>query len=355
MPNPQGKVLSHIDWPPVPYEGNPQDMEVSRAGNLHVLGQLRVEGGIYGGGGGIIPGHAWYVDDENGDDLNDGTCWASAFKTIQRGINQARYGAATGALEYVLKGYHNYVFVRPGHYNQVDSDGNPKYISMTGYGTHLVGVEGGVPGRDYGVSINFDHAVDTTAVLAFGGSHNSIHNIHFGCAEAIPMVYMTGGDNNLIEGCVFEGDNANCTEGILAPNMKGSWIRNNVIVNCAIGIDVIGGANCYFIYGGIVGNQIHSRVASAKGIYIAIAGLLVSHGARISHNYISLDDAGAIGIDIDHTGTILVSENNVCITGAGTGIETAGVGVLHNHVSVNSLMVGEAGATAKFVNDTTQG
>jgi len=303
-------------------------------------------GGILGAGYGVIPENVWFVDNDDGNDDNDGLCWATAFKTIQRGINQARYGANTGALEYVIKNHHKYIFVRPGHYN-LDS-----YISMSGYGMHLIGL-GSVPGKDYGVSLNYDGALDATGVIAFSGSGNSIENLHITVQEAIPGIYMAGGDNNLIRGNVIEGDGVNATAGIYAPNVKGSWICNNVIHRCLKGIDVPGGADCYFISGGIVGNQIYSDIASAKGIHIAAAGSLVSYGARITHNFIALTDAGAIGIDIDHTGAIIVTENNICITGAGTGIETAGVGILHNYVSVNSVMVGDD--AGEIVNDTTQG
>jgi len=349
MPNPHPTVLNPMTWPAVNVSGSPLDQEVQRVGNLDVNGQLRVSGGALGVGNmGLIPQNVWFVDDENGNDSNDGMCWNNAFKTIQRAVNQARYGASSGALEYVLKAHHKFIFVRPGHYNLTS------YISMSGYGMHLIGL-GAVPGKDYGVSLNYDGALAATGVIAFSGSHNSIQGIHISTDAAIPGIYIAGGDNNLIEGNVIEGNGTTSTAGIYAPNMKGSWIRNNVIARCIKGIDVPGGVDCYFLFGGIVGNQIWSDIATAKGIHIASVVSLLTHGSRISHNFIALPGASAKGIDIDHNGCIMVSENNIVMTGGGVGIETAGDGILHNHVSVSSSMVGEAGATAKFVNDNTQG
>lgn len=334
--NPTPTVLSPMVWPNVNFAGSPQDLEVQRFGNVDIGGMLRVNGGILGAGYDRIPGNVWFVDAENGDDNNDGRCWGNAFATIQTAINWARYGAATGSLEYVLKAHHKYIYVRPGHYNLTS------YISYSGYGMHMIGL--GVPGKDYGVSINYDGAITTTGVIAFSGSNLSIHNIHIYCDAAAPAIYMAGGDNNLLDGIVIEGDDTNMTYGVYAPSMKGSWIRNMVIHGAVTAaIYVPGGADKYFIHGGIVNNQIHSDKAGAKGVWIAGSGDLVAYNARITHNYVDLVGGGATckGIDVDHDGVIIVDQNGVVMATSAVGIEHAGTGVLANQVSVGGTMQGD--------------
>jgi len=337
-----------MTWPAVNYAGNPLDLEVQRVGNLDVNGLLRVSGGALGVGGmDLIPGNCWFVDADDGDDNNDGRCWNNAFATIQTAVNWARYGAATGSLEYVIKNHHKFIFVRPGHYNLTS------YISFSGYGMHLIGL-GAVPGKDYGVSLNYDGAITSVGVIAFSGSNNSIHNIHIYDDAAVPAIYMAGGDNNLIDGVVIEGDGVNATAGIYAPSMKGSWIRNCVIHNCAKGIHLPGGANMYFIHGGIEGNQIHSDITGAKGIMIDGPGLTVCYNARINRNWIDVFGGGAtaIGIDINDTGNILVTDNRILVAGSAAGISNAGLGTMFNQVSVNGTMAGQATID---VNDQTEG
>ncbi len=88
MANPHQTVMPPISWPAVNYTGNPLDQEVSRMGNLHVLGQLRVEGGVDGAGPPALKNGTYYfVDTANGDDTLDGKTWLTAFKTVQHAVD----------------------------------------------------------------------------------------------------------------------------------------------------------------------------------------------------------------------------------------------------------------------------
>jgi hypothetical protein len=337
--------LSSMSWPKVLVEGSPQDLEVTRFGNLHVLGLLRVDGGILGMGPDYIPsalGSFFYVDGTNGDDNNDGRSWGTAVATIQKALDLARYDAS-GSLIYTDKERHKFVFVRPGHYNE--------QVLFSGYNIHLIGL-GAVPGKDWGTpSLNYDGAVADTCVLGFSGSGCSFHNFHVYCDGAFPAIYVVNGDNNLFSDIVIEGDGANCTYGMYMNSMKGSWIRSCIIHGfVTAGIAVIGGSNRYFIHGGIEGNQLHSDVAGAKGIYVDSSGNLVAYNARIHQNWIDLVGAGAAakGIDIDHDGVILTTHNMVQMAASATGIEHAGKGAMFNHVFLDGVL---QGAATKSVHD----
>ena len=187
-----------------------------------------------------------FVDVNNGSDNNDGSNWMKAKATIQAGVNLARYVTGTTTIN-SDKDHLAYVFVAPGHYNE-DS------LAWSGYGINIIGMGGGVPGKDYGVSINYDGANATYAGMAFGGSNNSLQNLHIYVAEAIPGIWCNAGDNNLIKNCVIECDGTNATYGIHMDSMKGSRIEDCVIINpITSGIYVKGGAGVYAINGYIKG------------------------------------------------------------------------------------------------------
>jgi hypothetical protein len=288
----------------------------------------------------IWPNVSYFVDSVNGSDNNDGLTPGKAFATIKEAINAARYVPGTSNIDYG-KEHISYIFVRPGHYNE--------QLLYAGYNIHIFGLGFAVPGKDYGVSINYDGAVADTCVIGFQGSGNSIHNVHVYCDGAFPAVYVANGDNHLLNNIVIEGDGVNATYGVLADSMKGSWIKDLMIHGCNIGIGVQGGADHYFIHGGIENCQIHSDITGAKGIWVDGA-TLVSYNTRIHKNFIELVGAGATakGIDIDNTGVVPVMDNFIQMAASATGIEHAGSGAMFNHVFLNGVL---QGADSKTVHD----
>lgn len=274
------------------------------------------------------------VDSVNGSDSNPGTTWERPFVTIMGALNVARRLPGTTTID-DTKDHRSLVLVAPGHYNEA--------IAFSGYSIDLVGVGPAVPGKDYGVSINYDGATAATAALAFSGSGIRVANLHIYCDAAIPAIFCAGGDNNLIENCVVEGDGVNCTYGILTYSMKGSWIRDCVLSGFATaGIFCDGGADRYCIHGGIENNQLYSAVSGAvKGIYIE--NTMTAYNFRVHHNFIELESCGATakGIDNDAAGNVLITDNYIVVEGSATAIESASHGILHNRASVNGTVTVE--------------
>jgi len=265
-------------------------------------------------------------------DDNDGFDPSHPMLTLQAGINRARYIPGTTTID-SDKNHEAVVLVAPGHYNEA--------IAFSGYNVHVIGLGSPVPGKDYGVSINYDGAVTAAspAVLAFSGSGIRLSNLHVYCDAAIPAIYNAGGDNNFIDNCVIECDGTNATYGIVMESMKGSWIRDCVITSPkTAGIFLDGAANRYAINGGIERCQIYSAVTGAKGIFIE--STMTAYNFRVYQNFISLAGAGntAKGIDNDATGNVLIADNYLIMSATGTPAESAGIGMLHNHATKNGTV-----------------
>ena len=258
----------------------------------------------------------WYVDSVDGSDANDGRSWESAYATIDKGIDQARYLPGTTTID-DTKDANKLVLVKPGHYNEGE-------ILFSGYNITVQGVGPGVPGKDYGVSINYDGAADATAALAFSGSGITLRNLHIYCDFAAPAVYCAGGDNNLIENCVIECDGSTATYGIQMASMKGSWIKNCVISGAlTAGIWVQGGADHYFIHGGIVDTLVYSAVSNTTGILVDVTN--VCYNSVIERCKVSLaTGSSAKGIDVNATGGLLLVDNRVSVPASATPMEHAG-------------------------------
>ncbi len=239
----------------------------------------------------------------------------------------ARYLPGTTTID-DTKDHHGVVLVAPGHYNE--------QVLFSGYNIHVIGCGPGVPGKDYGVSINYDGSTSTVAAVAFSGSGISLHNLHIYCAEAIPALYMAfPGDNNLVENCVIECDGTNCTYGIHAQTMKGSWIRNVVIrTPKTTGIFLDGDADRYCIDGGITGCQIYGTATGVKGIHCE--STMTVYNFRIFQNFIDVEGGGAtsIGIHKEGTSNMYVCDNYVAVATGATPISHAGNGSLHNHATI---------------------
>jgi hypothetical protein len=324
-------VLSPINWPSVAFEGNPTDQEVSRVGNLQVLGALHPAGGVIGGGANLPPGRVFYVDATNGDDNNDGKTWLSAFASIQAGVNAAR-GGTSSDIDYDDKSQINYIYILPGHYDLTT------YISVSGYNIWLIGL--GTPGGDWGVTINSTRAWDDEpSTIVYSGSGIVLYNLFVKSAGAYPAIYCAGGDNNFIVNCMIEGDSTYSTYGITMTNMESSGIIGNTIWNCLSGgIYVPGGSNQYMINSKIQYNQIYVATAGGKGIYVHENA--TSYNTVISNNDIDVEGCGATGkgIDVNATGNVIIRENAVVIETAATAIESAGHGKLHNWISTNGTV-----------------
>lgn len=273
----------------------------------------------------------WYVDSVNGSDGNSGRSWDDAYATIDKGIDQARYLPGTTTID-DTKDAHKLVLVAPGHYNEGE-------LLFSGYNITIEGVGPGVPGKDYGVSINYDGAADATAAMAFSGSGITLRHLHIYCDFAAPAVYCAGGDNNLIEDCVIECDGTLATYGIRMDSMKGSWIRNCVITGAiTAGIYVNGGANHYYIHGGIQDTLVYSSTSNTTGILVD--NTVTAYNSVIERCKVSLaTGSSAKGIDVNCTGGLLVVDNRVSVPASATPIEHAGGDqfLLHNATAAGTV------------------
>ena len=213
----------------------------------------------------------YYVDDAIGIDtqVNDqGKTIDKPFKTIKYALNVARYIPGTTNIDY-SKGRRKYVFVAPGQYNE--------QLLFSGYNISLIGL-GQRSNGDYGVVINYDDAITTTAVVGFTGSGLEIANICIQCSQAIPALLLSSvSDAVHIHDCWIKGDNSKtCTIGISCA-IKNSVIENNVINGCITGIDVAAGA--WFNNSIVRGNKITNCTN-----LIAIAATAVCTESEISYN-----------------------------------------------------------------------
>jgi len=260
-----------------------------------------------------------HVDQAVGSDANTGgLTWEKPYATLDAAIDFARYQFGTTTISYTDKNRRFVVLVKPGHYNETS-------LWWSGYNLSVIGCGPAVPGKDYGVSINYDGGETSTAAFLMSGSGNSLENVHVYCDAAIPAVYLYNGDNNLIRNCVIEADGTNCTYGIKADSVKGSRIEGNVIQNTATaGIYLDGGADRYFIEGWIRNNHIHSNVANTTGILVDVD--MLSYNAWIDHNFVSLTNgASCKGIDVNTTSLgPCVTDNYVSVPSSATPIEHAG-------------------------------
>lgn len=272
----------------------------------------------------------YHVCSVSGSDDNSGLSWEKAKLTIMAAVNLARYLPGTTTID-DTKDHRTLVLVAPGHYN-----GENMWFS--GYGIEIRGCGHGRPGKDYGVSINYDAAQDTNAAIAFSGSGITLRNLFITCEEAIPGIWCSAGDNNLIENCVISGDGT-MTYGIHMASLKGTSIVDCVINGFATaGIWFEAGADRYAIEGEISGCKIHGD--AGHGILVD-AGVVARGDFAIHSNWIDVlgGGAGSIGINVDYGGQLFVTDNRV--RAHTTAIDHEGEGALWNHCSQ-----GAAGAAA---------
>ena len=272
----------------------------------------------------------WCVDSVNGDNDFGGHSWEQARATIMSALNSARYLPGTTTID-DTKDTHDVIMIAPGHYNEG--------LAFSGYNIHLVGVGLSRPGKDYGVSINYDGAVTTPAAVVFSGSGISLHNLHIHCAEAIPAVWCAGGDNNLLENLVIECDGTNTTYGIHMDSMKGSSILDCVIrTPKTAGILVAGGADHYFIDGAIERCQISATVAGVIGIHVGSGNVI--YGARIHENWIDVDGGGATARAVynENSGNLFITKNYAIVHTGATAFASSSHGMLDNKLTTHGTV-----------------
>lgn len=282
----------------------------------------------------VYPGYqadaeVYFVDGANGNDLNNGLTWERPVATIQRGLDLARFRSGTIVVNND-KNHHAFVFVAPGHYNE--------QVLFSGYNIHLIGCSAW-PGKDYGVSINYDNAVGAPAALAFSGSGIELANLYVNIGTANYGIWCAGGDNNWINNCYVECDGVLATYGIVMDSMKGSIIEDCVIERpITAGIGVFGGLNHYFIDGAIRHNFIHADTAGVLGIDVQAGN--VCYNAVIDNNWIDVEGGGAasVGIVNANAANVQMTRNMIIVGAAATPIVTAGLGCIHNAVSINGAV-----------------
>lgn len=261
-----------------------------------------------------------YVDGQTGDDNNLGESWDSPFKTIQAALNKARYIPNTTTLDSSFN-RRRYVFVFPGVYNE--------QLLWSGYNIHLIGLSYKVGNVDYGVVINKDGAVTTTAVMGVTGAGIEIAGLQIHNEAAIPTLYMpTPGDGCWIHDNFFDQDDTNATYGVQIDDCRNSIIENNRIFGFqTAGIKV--GSNGTWFRNSIIR---YNHIAGSTGVGIlvptgTIAG--AKDGSVILSNMIV--GTATTGIHQQAAGAyVLIADNWIQ---AGTALTDAGTGSADNHTA----------------------
>lgn len=261
----------------------------------------------------------YFVDPTNGNNSNDGRSWFTAFETFEKGIDLCRFDHGTTDVA-DDKAHRAFLFLAPGHYNETTQ------LLFSGYNISVIGCGIPVPGKDYGVSLNYDGTASSTAAMLINGSGIELANLHLYCDAAIPALYIYfPGDNNYVHDLVIEADGTNCTYGIYATSMKGSWIERCTIDQCATaGIGVhYDAADQYAIDGGIKDCHIASNVSNTSGI--TVHANLVCRNFWVEHNFVGLTNGSSCkGIDVNSTSGVYVVDNYVSVPSSATPIEHAG-------------------------------
>lgn len=250
----------------------------------------------------------------------DGKSWAKAVKTIQEGLNLARYLPGTTTLDY-SKNRHAFVFVAPGQYNE--------QVLFSGYNIHLIGLTYKLGNVDYGVVINKNAAVTTTCVFGFTGGGIEIAGIQIHNEAAIPTLWSpTPGDGCWIHDCVIDGDDTNATYGIEIVDCRNMLIENNRLFNFVTAAIKVGHTGKYFRNSQVRWNHI----AGSQGIGILVplgVTCAAGYGSIIAHNYII--GTCLVGIHQQEAGAfVLVADNWVQAT---TAVTDAGTGAADNHAA----------------------
>jgi hypothetical protein len=177
----------------------------------------------------------YYADCINGDDAYDGLSWESAFRTIQKACDVARWVPGTTTID-TARNRHKFIFIAPGQYNE--------QILFSGYNIRLIGCSP-LSNGDYGVVINYDDAIDDTCVFGFTGAGLEVANICFQTTKAIPIMLLgTGGnvaDASWIHHCWLKGANDKTPTIGISAEIKNSIIEHVDINGVITGINFASG------------------------------------------------------------------------------------------------------------------
>ncbi len=261
----------------------------------------------------------FFVDTSFGSNSNDGKSWANAFQTFEKGIDMCRFDAGTTTIA-DDKAHRAFLFLAPGHYDETTQ------LLFSGYNISVIGCGIPVPGKDYGVSLNYAGGSASTAVVLINGSGIELANLHIYDDAAIPALYIYfPGDNNYVHDCVIECDGTTATYGIYATTMKGSWIENVTVHGAATtGIAIhYDAADQYAINGGVKGCHVYSNTSNTTGI--SVHANLVCYNFWLERNFVTLTNGSSCkGIDVNATSGVLVVDNYVSVPSSATPIEHAG-------------------------------
>jgi len=280
-----------------------------------------------------VGGHIFYVDEENGNDANNGLSPSKAFATLEK-----CFGNTTGnkvARDDYDDDAEYYVFVFPGTYTPTLD------LRLYGHGIHLIGL--GNPGSDSGVNISdAGESVENGSIL-LAGANCTIENIQFNTSTALPAIYAIATDNTVIRNCVFKG-----TSGTSVNAIQGDDVRGTEISYCTFGVAggdyanniyMTGGADQYCIDSWVHHNRISSNETSSTGILVD--NTCTAYGNVFERNFINLTGTTPKGIDVNSTGVNVIADNYVVITSGATPIESASspTGMIGNHTIAGTTVV----------------
>lgn len=321
-----------------------------------------------------------YYVSTTGNDTNNGTTEATAWRTIQKAANSATAGST--------------VYIKAGTYNEKvvmgvnGTSGN--YITFTHFGTDVVTIDGtGVSGtillkihnKSYLriVGLHFTNCIgnDSQGILVDGTSHhielrnNHISNIHFSSnpnavatetQNSQPLI-VYGTSNTPITNLIIDGNEVfnsrtGYSEGLAVNgNVDGFEITNNLVHDLTnIGIDVIGhegtcptpsldqARNGVVRYNRVW--RCSSPYAEAAGIYTDGARDVVIENNDISH--------GQYGISIGcenqgKTSSNIIARNNLIYRNGSACVDFGG----YNYPSTGKVINSQFYNNTCFLNDTT--
>jgi len=256
---------------------------------------------IYGNGGQDISGTTYFVDNNSGNDGNDGFTWDTAFKTFAKAVAISNIDIARGSDRWAR---------RNTIYYCADTEtatlvAFPNKCDVIGCGSYDANKFGGITGNH--------------APVNAGNYGTRFINVWFKApAVASPIITLASTSAGIeFWGCMFDGVAGTVTTGITAT------ASTNLKVN---GCKFIGGfATAYISLATgamldveILDNNMHG--AAATGILIN-SGTTVAYGGLIKNNFVS-----ATTVCINDASSKFHVINNRCITAAAQG--TAGAGAI---------------------------
>lgn len=274
-----------------------------------------------------IAGEVYYVDLNNGDDDNGGTCWEDAYKTLAVALAASHAAIAANAFGWTAR---NKIYVKADQ----TSDAEGEDLTKLAQKTDIIGV--GSVDHLFGARIIGNHAIGTTSYMgcrfinmifkcpAAGGDMITLptqqSGISFlGCTFDATSTTAAGGailatavESLTIQGCTFMGQFSDAVIEIGAGASNSLLIADNIIEGANNGVEINASATCAARAGRVLRNTINTTAicitdasgkfyvhdnrcvtANAKGV--AGAGAIVAGAKMMLQNIVSCSDvAGAI-------------------------------------------------------------